>query len=171
MTEKLQQTIKEEVGKLSKEKQEAINSLDWVKVVEEIGKKHFLTDAESINNLQVETLLVLVGIEDLDSYARNIENEVGTSREEAEEIVKQATELIFTPIYNTLIEKIKNNLKTKAPDWKQAVNFVLSNGNYSVFVEKPDTETSATDSLAPEIKSKPPVGSASVLNIKSKLLN
>ena len=82
MTEKLQQTIKEEVLKLPKETQEAINTFDWGSMAEEIGKKYLLSESE-INDFQVETLLVLVGLEDGNLYALNIENNVGISKDEA----------------------------------------------------------------------------------------
>ena len=75
MTEKLQKIIKEEIAKLPKENQEVINAFDWVKITEEIGKKYLLGESE-IGDLQVETILVLVGLEEPDSYTRNIENEV-----------------------------------------------------------------------------------------------
>ncbi|PIR68354.1 hypothetical protein COU49_01395 [Candidatus Nomurabacteria bacterium CG10_big_fil_rev_8_21_14_0_10_35_16] len=101
MTNKLQQTIKEELEKLPKENQEAIGSVNWVKISEEIGRKNNLLE-EEINNLQVETLLILTGIEDFDLYALSIEREVGLSKSEAEKISKEVTEKIFDPI----LEKI-----------------------------------------------------------------
>ena len=135
MTEKLKQTIKEEIMKLPKEAQEAINSLDWTKVAEEIGKKHLLTESE-VNDLQVEILLVLVGLESGYSYPLKIENEVGTSREEAEKIAEEANQKIFTPIYNILEENIKKNLPNKKSTPEQNLNFILSGGDYSVFMEE-----------------------------------
>src|SRR3989344_2165392 len=97
MTEKLKQIIKEEVLKLPKEVQEAINSLDWRGIAEEIGKKYKLNESE-INDFQVETLLILVGLEEAEFYVRNIENNVGTSKDEAEKISREAFERIFIPI-------------------------------------------------------------------------
>ena len=64
MTDKLKKIIQDEVGVLPKETQGAINSLDWVSIAEEIGKKNLLNESE-INDLQVETLLTLVGIEEM----------------------------------------------------------------------------------------------------------
>src|SRR3989338_6481883 len=112
MTDKLKQTIKDEVAKLPKKIQEAINSLDWVDIAEEIGKKFLLMEGE-INDLQVETLLVLVGIEDFDLYANNIENNIGTSKEEAEKIAEEANQKIFTPISNALPENINSETSEK----------------------------------------------------------
>src|SRR6266496_3982488 len=99
MTEKLKQIAQEEIIKLPKEAQDVINAFDWAKVAEEIGSKFLINDVE-VNNFEVETLLVLVGLEDLESYARNIENEVGTSKDEAIKLAEEAKEKIFAPIYN-----------------------------------------------------------------------
>ncbi|MCX6752572.1 MAG: hypothetical protein NTZ87_03705 [Candidatus Nomurabacteria bacterium] len=140
MTEKLKQIIQDEIAKLPRETQEAINSLDWGSITEEIGKK-YLFDESEINNLQVETLLVLVGLEDGNYYAQNIENEVGTSKEEAEKIAGEAFQKIFTPIGDLLEEKVKKNLKAKNPSPEQNLDFILSGGDYSAFV-KPTRENS-----------------------------
>ena len=134
MTEKLKQIIKEEVMKLPKEAQDAINSFDWIKETEEIGKKYLLGDSE-INDFQVETLLVLVGKEDGNYYEQNIENNLGTSKEEAEEMAEEAFQKIFTPIDDKLVENIKNSSKSKNPKPEQTLNFILSGGDYSAFVE------------------------------------
>lgn len=134
MTEKLKQTIKEELQKLPKENQQAIDAFDWVKTVEDVGKKYLLSENE-INNLQIETLLILIGVEDPDSYTRNIENEVGTSREEASKINEEILEKIFIPINGVLVENIKKSEKIKNSKWNQNLDFILSGGNYSSFIE------------------------------------
>ena len=133
MTEKLKQIAKEEIVKLPKEMQEAINAFDWASVAEAIGKKYLLSESE-LNDFQVETLLVLVGLEEGESYARNIENNVGTSREEAEKISDEAWQKIFVPIKNKIEENIKINLQNKKPTAEQTINFILSGGDYSAFI-------------------------------------
>ncbi|MEK7539169.1 MAG: hypothetical protein AAB595_00800 [Patescibacteria group bacterium] len=155
MTEKLQQTIKEEVLKLPKETQEAINTFDWGSMAEEIGKKYLLSESE-INDFQVETLLVLVGLEDGNLYALNIENNVGTSKDEAIKITGEVNQKIFTPISNLIEENIKKNLKNKNPSPEQTLNFILSGGNYSAFIEESENqpfETSETSTNLPTPKS------------------
>ena len=143
MTEKLQKIIKEEIAKLPKENQEVINAFDWVKITEEIGKKYLLGESE-IGDLQVETILVLVGLEEPDSYTRNIENEVGTSRNEATKIAEQIFQKIFIPINDVLVENIKKSEKMKDPKWDQNLDFILSGGNYSSFLEKRDNMVNTT---------------------------
>ena len=135
MTEKLQQTIKEEVAKLPKDAQDAINAFDWIKVTEEIGKKYLLTDEET-NNFQVETLLVLVGLTDPQFYPVSIENQVGTTKDDAQKMSDEATEKIFIPIANAIEENLKKNLKNNNLNPKQTINFILSGGDYSAFIEQ-----------------------------------
>lgn len=107
MTEELKQKMEEEIIKLPKEKREAINDFDWAKKTEEIGKKHLLTEDE-INDFQLETGLVLIGLVDLDLYLINIENEIGTSKDEAEKIALEVFNEVFTPISTSIEIPIKN---------------------------------------------------------------
>jgi hypothetical protein len=136
MTEKLQQTIKEELVKLSKEKREAINSVNWLSILEEIGKEYKLNESE-LNDLQSITLTVLVGLTDLDIYALDIEEELSTTRNDAGKIAKEVFEKIFTPITSAIEENIKKSGKDKNANPEQNLNFILSGGDYSAFVENP----------------------------------
>lgn len=143
MTEKLKQIVKEEMMKLSKDTQEAINSFDWASITEEIGKKYLLSESE-INDLQVETLLALLGLVDLDFYATSIENNVGTTKDDAIKIAGEAFAKIFTPIYDKLEENIKKNLQGKNLGWQETLNFILSGGDYSAFTERRDDTINTT---------------------------
>ncbi|KKQ07382.1 MAG: hypothetical protein US18_C0018G0013, partial [Parcubacteria group bacterium GW2011_GWB1_36_5] len=97
MTEKLKQTIEEEIAGLPKEGQEAIGAVPWVKIAEEIGKKNNLTE-EEIEDFQLETLLMLIGAVDSEFYAINIENHVETTKDQAKNMADEAFQKIFTPI-------------------------------------------------------------------------
>ena len=163
MTEKLKQTIREEIIKLPKETQEAIGSLDWVNITEEIGKKYRLSESE-INDLQVETMLVLIGFEDPDLYTSNIEDNIGTTNDEAKRITEEVFQKVFTLINNNLIENIKKNSKTKNPNWKQTLGFVLSGGDYSSFMEKDNTISNINTIL----KTTTLDNSSKITDIKSK---
>ena len=161
MTEKLQQIIKEEVGKLPKEAQEAINSFDWATVTEEIGKKYLLNESE-VNDFQVETLLVLVGLVNPRFYTTNIENNVGTPKDDAEKMADEAFDKIFTPISDSIEENVKKDLKNKNPSPEQTLNFILSGGDYSAFIAPTviqSVETPAT-----------PIHTPTLQDIKDKLL-
>lgn len=150
---------------LPRDAQDAINSLDWGSISEEIGKKYLIDESE-INDFQVETMLVLVGLEEAEAYARNIENNVGTSKEEAETIVNEAYNRIFSPIYAFLAEKIKNDLKNSRPKLENTVDFILSGGDYSAFLE----DVKDISAYTPQTPARP-VGSASIQNIKDRLID
>ena len=162
MTEKLQQTIKEEIAQLPKEMQEAISSLDWVKTAEDIGNTNKLNE-EEIDDFQLETLLVLIGAVDFQFYAVNIENHVGTTKEGAKSIADEAFQKIFTPISNKIEENIKKNMQNKNPNWQQNLDFVLSGGNYSAFI----APTATPDIETPIVPIRP---SNTLQNVKDKLL-
>lgn len=136
MTEKLQQIILEELNKLPSETREAVNSLNWISVTEEVGKSHLLDD-EEVESLQVEVLLGLIGIADADTFVANIEDNVGTSKEEAGKIADEVGEKIFYPIIKKTEEIVVSNLGSKRPNLSQNVSFILSGGNYSEFLDKP----------------------------------
>ena len=68
-------------------------------------------------------------------YLINIENEVGTSQDEAKRIAEEISNKIFTPINDILVEKIKENGKVQNADAEQNLNFILSGGDYSAFLE------------------------------------
>jgi len=151
MTDKLKQIVNREVTKLPKEARDAINSLDWGKITEEIGKKYLLNESE-INDLHAVTLTILTGLTDVELLSKSIENEVGTSKEEAGKIADEVEEEIFTPIYNTLTENIKKSMQGKTPSWRQEINFILSGGNYLVFIEEEtSTSTNALKSTIQDI--------------------
>jgi hypothetical protein len=163
MTDKLKQVVKDEMTRLPKEMQEAMSLLDWGNVAEEIGKKYLLNESE-INDLQVETLLILIGLEEGNSYVKNVENNVGTSKEEAEKIVEEVNQKIFAPIYNLLEANLKKNLTNKKVGLEQNTEFILSGGNYGAFLGKADE----TSTPAPETTK--PLGTSNILDLKNKLI-
>jgi len=135
MIEKLKKRTIDEIAKLPKEIQGGINSLAWDSISESIGKKFLLTE-EEINKLQAEILLVLIGVEKLNNIKTNIEININTTSKTASQIGDETIEQIFKPIANLIELLIKNSLKLRSPNWSQSVNFIVSGGDYSVFLEK-----------------------------------
>ena len=133
MTEKLHQTIREEIATLPIEKQGVINASGWEKISEEIGKSNSLDETE-INNLQIQILLVLIGLELLENFPRNIEVEVELSGNEAVKIASQVQEKIFKPV----VERLESLAKDKAGNATvvKNVDFITSGGDYSVFLDQ-----------------------------------
>jgi len=139
MTEKLKEIINREITKLPKEAQNAIGSLDWTNITEKIGKQNLLTESET-NTLITETLIILAGLEEVNSFAINIEDGAGVSKEEAEKIAREISLEVLTPIYETLVRDIKNKVTEENKDWRQNFNFIISGGDYTAFLENPEEE-------------------------------
>ncbi len=137
MTEKSQQTIKELLAKLPRETQDTINAVDWVKISEEIGKEYLFDDGD-VNVFQTITGLVLAGMIAPDFYAKKIEEGVSIGTELAEKIKGAAFKSIFMPMANKKIEILKTAMKAREPAWHENVDFILSGGDYSVFLKKPE---------------------------------
>jgi hypothetical protein len=135
MTEKLKQKMNGEIVKLSKVKQEAINSLDWGGITEETGKKYSLSEKE-LNDLQVETGLILVGLVNLNMYEENIEKNVGVTKNDAEKIAQEVFEKIFSPFSQKIISLTKSGVELNNVGWDKTVSFIISGGDYSYFVER-----------------------------------
>jgi len=135
MTNKLKQIIQEELSRLPKENQDAINSFDWIKISEDIGQRYKL-EAEEVDGLQAEITLVLLGIEATDLLAINIEQNIRISKSEAEKIGHEIVENIIVPISEIINENIKQNLDQRDTHPEQNIDFILSGGNYSAFLRK-----------------------------------
>ena len=134
MIEKLQQTMREEISKLPRENQEAIYSVDWLNISEKIAKKYILTEQETID-FQTETGIVLLGLSDFWTYSANIED-IGISKSKSEEMSKEVFQEIFKPIADKIETSIKNRIRIEKIKWDQTINFIISGGDYSNFIEK-----------------------------------
>jgi len=140
MTESLKQKIKEQMQVLPKESQEAINNFDWAKISEEIGRKYFLTE-DDLHNFQIVIALTLLGLEEQDMLALNIEDELGTSKNYAEKMTDEVIQKILKPIVEKLEEKTKGTLRSRPVHWQQNLDFILSGGDYTAFIREPVEET------------------------------
>lgn len=134
MTEQLQKIIHDELANLPEKVQKGINSVEWVEICNKIGLKYLLTD-DGINKLQTEVLLVLINMEYLDDLKLNIENHLEILKKDAENIAEDLVKQVFNPINNKIKEDIKNNLSYKNVSWNQTINFIVSGGDYTVFLE------------------------------------
>jgi len=135
MTDKLFETMKEEIKKLPKENQVAIESFDWGEKVEEISKKYNLTEDE-VNDVQTETGIFLLGLCDYDLFILNLEDVV-LIESTANGLAREIFENIFTPIAEMIEASIRGGLKNQIVRWDQSVNFVVSGGDYSNFIYRP----------------------------------
>ncbi len=126
--------MKEEIKKLPKENQAAINAFNWGEKVEEISKKYNLTE-EEVNGVQTETGIFLLGLVDYGSFVLNIEDVV-LIESTANGLAREIFENVFTPIAQMIESSVKNGLKNQIVRWDQSVNFIVSGGDYSSFIYK-----------------------------------
>ena len=98
MDEKLENHFKELISKLSKDRQQAINSFDWLKKCKEIGEKYELQDDEllpDVDTLRTEVALALAGKHNLTTLHRAIDDKLALN---AREITNDVLENIINPI-------------------------------------------------------------------------
>lgn len=133
MTDKLKQTIKEELVKLPKENQSAISTFGWEKISQEIGEKYLL-NGDELSDFQLEVFLVLIGLEEPNLFVDNLQDNVDMNKDIAEKISTEIMQKIFIPINNILIESVKRNIKDKNTDWRENIGFIMSGGNFSNFI-------------------------------------
>jgi hypothetical protein len=98
MNEKLEIHFKEQISKLSKDRQEAINSFDWLKKCQEIGEKYGLQDDDYLPDfdvLKTEVALAITGLHDLTTLHRAIDDKLALN---AREITNDVSENILKPI-------------------------------------------------------------------------
>lgn len=139
MTEEIKQKIQEQIDLLPKDSQQAIASFDWIKESQNIAKTYNLFD-EEVDDLIIEIGLLISGVSYPDEFTTNIEDEVGTTREDAEKISNEVLEKILKPIAKKREEIIKQNIKNNPQSWDKEMKFVLSGGNYSHLGDRPTSE-------------------------------
>jgi hypothetical protein len=130
MTEEIKQKIQEQIDLLPKDSQKAIASFDWMKESQNIAKTYNLFD-EEVDDLIIEIGLLISGVSYPDEFTTNIEDEVGTTKEDAGKISNEVLEKILKPIAKKREEIIKQNIKNNPQPWDKEMKFVLSGGDYS----------------------------------------
>lgn len=96
-----QKIIAEQMKKLPKDVVEAIISVDYkTKLVEITHRQKLLID--QAGKLEMETTLVMIGLEPLSDFIANIEREMAVNNIRAKEIAMDVSENIFKPIRDSL---------------------------------------------------------------------
>lgn len=152
MTDKLKHIIEEGSKNLPQEVVGVINSFEWEKISNEIGKKYLLDDNE-IDTLKTEIVLAMIGTKSQDVLVFDIEDNVGTTKNDAMQMTEEINEKIFKPMMEKLESSIKNGLRTRNQKWNQTINFIISGGDYLVFLEKEDKPTIITNPSSINTKS------------------
>lgn len=81
--------------------QKCITSTEWETKISDIGKKYSLTTTQT-TDLEMEILLVALGIESDEDMVENIKNQLSISETLAEQLTEDANERIYQWIYKKL---------------------------------------------------------------------
>lgn len=106
-TSEIKKILKERFAALPKVVRNAITSSNVEQKLQDVAKKHSLHLDQWIP-LENEVMMTLLGIQPIDKLAGNIVQETGTSKEIAEAIAQDASQLIFEPIRQELERELKN---------------------------------------------------------------
>ncbi len=109
--QELQQKIAEYYAKLPPEAQEIFSSLKWMEVLKNIGVKYNLNDSQ-IEDLSVETTLVLLGIVHSEGYEKDMVKQLGLPLSVVDKMLAEINEQILKPIKVKLNETFEKNVKS-----------------------------------------------------------
>ena len=101
MDQETQKIIAEQMKKLPKDVITAIISVDYKTKLQETTKRQRLL-IDQAGKLEMETTLVMIGLEPLADFVANIEREMGLDTIRAKEVAMDVSENIFKPIRESL---------------------------------------------------------------------
>lgn len=104
MNENFQKTFEEQLAYLPEVNQRALRSFDWTTELIAIGKQHGL-HIDELEDLQIETMLVLVGLVAPDDYESELINRLAISPAEAGKIIADINTHVFIPIHDYIINE------------------------------------------------------------------
>ncbi len=110
MNEDTHKIIEEQMTKLPADVKEAIISIDYESRLREITKRQKLL-IDQAGKLEMETTLVMIGLEPISDYISNLESHLELSTERAQEIASDVNENIFKPIRQSLEKMDEQMLK------------------------------------------------------------
>jgi len=108
MDNETQKIIEDQMKNLPKDVLEAIISVDYKTKLQEVTKRQRLL-IDQAGKLEMETTLVMIGLEPLADYVGNIQREMAVSEARAREIAIDVSDNIFKPI-RTSLETINKSL-------------------------------------------------------------
>lgn len=102
MNDKLRQSFEEQLVYLPEINQRALKSFDWATELLSIGKNYGL-HIDELEDLQLETMLVMVGLVQVKDYPNELINKLAISPAEANKIIEQVNDRIFQPIHDYIV--------------------------------------------------------------------
>ena len=120
-----QKIIEDQMKMLPNDVKQAIVSVDYQTKLQEITKRQRLL-IDQAGKLEMETTLVMIGLEPLADYVANIERELLLNTIRAREVAMDVSENIFKPIRESL-QKMNEEVLAKEENEEPAPKFTNSN--------------------------------------------
>lgn len=167
MDETTQQDLKKQFQALPVELQKAIVSIDLPTKLQEIIKNNKLM-LDQAGNLETEIQLVLLGVEPLDNFIKNLVNNVGLSNIQASIIAHDVNELVFKGIREAL-KTINDQILEEEKQSKEIPQ--LTKKDVLVGIEKPHILDEESVSLSSLPSNKPEIHEAIDRGVEIKINN
>ena len=149
MDDELQKIIAEQMEKLPEDVKQAIISVDYKTKLQEITKKQKLL-IDKAAKLELETTLVMIGLEPMTDYIDNLQREMELPPVRAKEVAMDVNELIFKPIRVSL-QNMSEELKPteeKVTKFTNTNEINLNRDQILKEIENPDTIDKGKQSMS-----------------------
>lgn len=101
----IKQTYDEYVARLTPVHQQALRSIDWQAKTIEVGHS-FGLHVDELEDLVVETMLVLIGANTADQYPTELKERIPLPPAELDRLTSEIADQVFTPIHDRIVEGI-----------------------------------------------------------------
>jgi hypothetical protein len=174
MDEKTQKLIADQMKILPKDVMQAIVSVDYKSKLREITSRQKLFIDQG-GKLEMETTLVMIGLEPLSDYITNLQKELGVTYTKAKEVAMDVSENIFKPIRDSL-RVMDESLKNPTPKTEEPVT-KFTNSNETTLnrdqilkeIEDPSLIDGGNRNIQIEIAPKPALPSVITNTVETKL--
>ncbi len=149
-----EQKLKEQFDILPAEVQKAITTLDLSAKLQEIVKNNKLM-IDQAGKLEIQTLLVLFGIEPIENYTNNLTKKVGLSNIQTSVVAHDVNEIIFKNIRESL-KKMSNEMLEAKKETAEKINNPTKE-SILAGIEQPENIKNSEESLSmSDLKSNTP---------------
>jgi hypothetical protein len=142
----LNEDLKKQFDRLPAEIQRAILDTNLSEKLQQITKNNKLM-IDQAGSLQIETILVLLGLQPLNNYINNVKENVGLSDEQAKSVAKSVDELIFVNIRESLKKINEESLGGDIIEEKIDINN-LEKGSLVSGIENPSSIKETEQSIS-----------------------
>lgn len=106
MSPEILKEIQNQLNSLPKKVREIISSIDITNEIASLRVKHHLM-LDQIATLELETMLVMIGLDEAENFADNIKTNLNIEKDKAEALAHDINELIFNKIRHAMMEEDK----------------------------------------------------------------